>query len=73
MAVPKKRTSKRRKKMRRSHHAIKFNAAVTECSDCGAIKLSHHLCLTCGSYRGRQIIEVERDDVNEEDSAQDEA
>ena len=59
MAVPKKRTSKRRKNMRRSHHAIKYNAAVTICNDCGEMKLSHHLCEGCGSYRGRKVISLE--------------
>ena len=68
MAVPKKRTSKRRKGMRRSHHAISFNASITECSNCGALKLSHHVCEECGYYRGRQIIDV----TPEEDSAESE-
>ena len=59
MAVPKKRTSKSRKGMRRSHDAIKFSAAVEPCPECGEPKLRHHICSSCGSYRGRQIIEVE--------------
>jgi large subunit ribosomal protein L32 len=59
MAVPKKRTSKSRKGMRRSHHAIKFSAAVESCPACGEPKLRHHICTSCGDYRGRQIVEVE--------------
>lgn len=59
MAVPKKRTSKRRKNMRRSHHAIKYNTSVSLCTDCGELKLSHHICESCGRYRGRQIIAVD--------------
>ena len=58
MAVPKKRTSKSRKGMRRAHDFLKFKAAITECSSCGAIKLSHHICLTCGYYRGLKILDV---------------
>jgi large subunit ribosomal protein L32 len=55
MAVPKKKTSKSRRNMRRSHHAL--SAAVSsECSNCGEIKLSHHVCSDCGQYDGRDVI-----------------
>ena len=57
MAVPKKRTSKSRKGMRRSHDGIKFNAAVMACPSCGEPKLMHHVCQNCGTYRGMQIFE----------------
>ena len=58
MAVPKKRTSKRRKGMRRSHDAIAFTANVVECQNCGELKLRHHVCSACGTYRGRKVYEV---------------
>ena len=58
MAVPKKRTSKRRKGMRRSHDSLKFNANVVECNECGELKLRHHICSSCGFYRGRKIVDV---------------
>ena len=61
MAVPKKRTSHRRKGMRRSHDAIKFTANVIECSNCGNLKLRHHVCEHCGTYRGKQIFEVSKE------------
>jgi large subunit ribosomal protein L32 len=60
MAVPKKRTSKSRKNMRRSHHAIQYTAASESCS-CGELKLRHHVCPHCGMYRGKSVIEVEAD------------
>jgi large subunit ribosomal protein L32 len=56
MAVPKKRTSKSRKGMRRSHDALKFTAAVHDCPNCGELKLYHHVCAGCGQYRGEQVI-----------------
>jgi len=59
MAVPKKRTSKSRKGMRRSHDALQFKAAVQVCPDCGEMKLYHHICDACGSYRGQQIVDAE--------------
>lgn len=55
MPVPKKKTSRSRTGMRRSHHAIKLTAAIEYCPHCGAPKLRHHLCKACGTYRGLQI------------------
>ncbi len=57
MAVPKKRTSKSRKGMRRSHHALVL-PSQSICPQCGAPKQPHHVCAECGHYRGRQIFEV---------------
>ncbi len=54
MAVPKKKTSQSRKGMRRSHHALKVTGSG-ECSNCGARKLPHHICDSCGHYKGRQV------------------
>ncbi|MEL6343346.1 MAG: 50S ribosomal protein L32 [Myxococcota bacterium] len=59
MAVPKKRTSKRRKNMRRAHDALKFSASVMICPACGETKLRHRVCMSCGTYRGRQVINIE--------------
>ena len=61
MAVPKKRTSKSRKNMRRSHDGIQYSAAVHACPECGEPKLRHHVCAACGSYRGRQVLDVDQD------------
>ncbi len=55
MAVPKKKTSQSRKNMRRSHHALK-PTACGECSNCGELKLPHHVCPSCGHYSGRSVI-----------------
>ena len=57
MAVPKKRTSKSRKRMRRSHHALNHTAASVYCEHCGELKLLHRVCEGCGVYRGLQVIE----------------
>jgi large subunit ribosomal protein L32 len=58
MAVPKKRTSKSRKGMRRAHDGIKYTAAVDTCASCGEPKLRHHVCMSCGQYKGRQVLEI---------------
>lgn len=61
MAVPKKRTSKSRKGMRRAHDHLTYKAAAESCPDCGELKLRHHACAACGTYRGKQILAVKAD------------
>ena len=55
MAVPKKKTSKSRRGMRRAHDALSTPAYV-ECPNCGELKRPHHVCGACGYYAGREII-----------------
>ncbi len=62
MAVPKKRTSSSRRNMRRAHDALKAPTHVELCPECGELKLRHHACAACGSYRGRQVFAVEDQD-----------
>lgn len=57
MAVPKKKTSKSRRDMRRSHHSLS-PVLSSECPNCGERKLPHHICGKCGHYRGREVIEI---------------
>ncbi len=60
MPVPKKRTSKSKRDMRRSHHAVSRTFAVV-CAGCGEAKLRHRACTECGEYRGRKVLEVSDD------------
>ena len=57
MAVPKKKVSKSRRDMRRSHHALQ-PAAMIECPNCGERKLPHHICGACGYYDGREVVQT---------------
>jgi large subunit ribosomal protein L32 len=60
MAVPKRRTSKQRKRKRRTH--FKAEAVSTQaCPRCGDPKLPHRVCPTCGFYREEAVLEVELD------------
>lgn len=63
MAVPKKRTSKRRRNMRRAHDALGFSAALEQCEQCGEVQKRHHACPSCGTYRGHQMIEVVEEEI----------
>jgi large subunit ribosomal protein L32 len=58
MAVPKKRTSKQRKRKRRTHH-VDQPAAHQACPRCGDFRRPHRVCPTCGYYGGEQVVEVE--------------
>lgn len=55
MAVPKKKTSKSKRDMRRSHHALETNAC-SECPKCGELVRPHHVCESCGTYNKKEII-----------------
>jgi len=55
MPVPKKRVSRRVRDQRRAHDFLVASAATEGCPDCGATKLRHHVCPSCGTYRGRKV------------------
>jgi len=57
MPVPYRRKSASRARMRRSHDALKA-VGSTICSNCGDPVLPHHVCRSCGFYKGEQIIGV---------------
>lgn len=56
--VPKKKTSKARRDSRRSHHALSA-PTVVECPQCKSKKLPHVVCPECGTYAGRQVLDVD--------------
>lgn len=60
MAVPKRKTSKSRKKMRRRSHKVTL-APTQKCEKCGAPRMPHRVCPKCGTYNGRQVVIVEED------------
>lgn len=56
-AVPKKKISKARRDRRRAHDSIK-GFHLVPCKECGKMKRAHHVCLECGQYHGRQILQI---------------
>ena len=61
MAVPKKKTSKSKRDMRRSHHALTAKNWVED-SNTGEAVLRHHVDLKTGMYKGRQVLKVKKED-----------
>lgn len=57
MQAPKRKTSKSKRNMRRSHHAL-VAGTLHACPNCGESVKSHCVCTACGQYRGKQIIKV---------------
>lgn len=56
MPVPKRKTSKSKRDMRRSHDALVEPQHIEACPQCSEPKLRHRVCAKCGYYRGRQVI-----------------
>jgi large subunit ribosomal protein L32 len=57
MPNPKRRHSKSRRDKRRANWKINsFN--LSKCPKCNQPKLPHHVCLNCGYYEDRVVIEV---------------
>ena len=42
---------------RRSHHALKA-PALSVCQNCEAKHRPHHMCLECGHYKGRMVVDM---------------
>ena len=57
MAVPKRKTSVSKKKMRRSHHKLS-SPNVVEDKKSGENKLPHHVDIKSGYYNGKKILDI---------------
>ena len=60
MAVPKRRTSRAKRRTRRAHDAIPVPARSV-CPQCQEPKLPHRVCRNCGTYRGREVIQTDEE------------
>jgi large subunit ribosomal protein L32 len=56
-AVPKTKVSRHRRGNRRQHQRIDPPTLVV-CPQCSALMRAHRVCKNCGTYRGRQVIEL---------------
>ena len=59
MAVPKRKTGRSKTRSRRAANTKVQTMQTCICPQCGAAKLPHRDCPTCGTYKGRQVIAVD--------------
>jgi len=55
MAVPKKKTSRARRKRRQAQQKLS-SVTLTRCLQCQAPVRPHHACPECGYYKGKLVI-----------------
>lgn len=60
MAVPKRKTSKSRRDMRRAHNKLE-GPNLTTCPECGEAVEPHHACKSCGAYKGHNVMDSDND------------
>ena len=60
-AVPFRRTSKTKKRMRRTH-LKKEVGTITTCPKCGAPLRPHRACAKCGYYKGKEVINTNNEE-----------
>ena len=66
MAVPKRKTSKSKRNMRRSHDSLK-SISIIEDKNSGEPRISHRIDLSTGIYNGKQIIKQKDQKETKED------
>jgi len=57
MAVPKKKMSRSRTRRRKARWKVSRPPLAT-CGRCGAAHVPHRVCPECGTYDGREVVEV---------------
>jgi large subunit ribosomal protein L32 len=55
VAVPKRRTSRSKRNMRRANHDKVTPVQLIACPKCGEPTVPHRACASCGHYKGREI------------------
>lgn len=59
MGLPSKQRTSRSRDERRAHHALK-KVIGKKCEKCGAPVRPHVACAQCGTYKGKQVVNVEK-------------
>ncbi len=57
MGTPKQRQTKSRRDKRRANFSLK-KINLSKCPKCGKAVLPHHYCSSCGTYAGREVVDV---------------
>lgn len=62
MAVPYRRKSKSKSRMRRAANMKYTPVAHVNCEKCGGVRLPHRACGECGYYGGKVVLHPENQD-----------
>lgn len=57
MPLPKRRHSNQRTRLRRTHYKLS-PVTVIDCPRCHAPAMPHHVCPSCGFYKGRKVLDI---------------
>lgn len=57
MAVPARRTSKTRKRLRRTHYKLQV-PGMSACPNCGELRKAYHVCPSCGYYGDKEVVKT---------------
>ncbi len=60
MAVPRNKTTRSKRNMRRAHDGLPLNTFIED-KESGELRRPHHIDLKSGKYRGRQVLDPQDD------------
>lgn len=69
MAVPKRRTTRAKRDMRRAQHDRVAAPNVIPCPNCGDMMRPHRICGACGHYKGRAMMVISAEEAPVMDAA----
>ena len=61
MAVPKRKVSKARRNSRNSNNFKVAAPTLVICPECHELKEPHKVCKNCGTYKGKKVVETEKE------------
>ncbi|RAP33681.1 50S ribosomal protein L32 [Candidatus Marinamargulisbacteria bacterium SCGC AAA071-K20] len=67
MAVPKRRHSKSRKRIKKAYFKI-APLNLRACPKCGTKTRPHYACVECGTYKNRQIVKIKEKKATPKDA-----
>ncbi len=57
--LPKVRISRTKQAHKRAHYLKLNQPHMVQCPQCKTLRLAHTVCPTCGTYKGKEVINVE--------------
>lgn len=61
MSLPKRRTTRSKRNMRRANHDKVAAPTIVPCGNCAAMMVPHRVCKACGHYDGKEIVKKKGD------------